>query len=567
MNHTSRFVDKKIPYRLIEILVVTLFFLILFLLLIRYVPSSPISSDIQLYHEIGIKGLKDPFVLNRYFHIYLQRLFTAIADSPIQGMGWFWAFLVSGTTVLVYFVSNKISKSAFLVGLIAVAFFVSSNVVPDFLGVTYVDVTAMFLGMVILACYVQSLNKKYWLILLGVAMFLGFKTKETTLPITAVLILFGWYQDKFDFKLYWGKVRLVLFGMLIGMLIFGVLNLIFVNDFLFGFRLIEIKAFIESYVPEPGISLAINSYDSWYYSFWLKYALLLFFFYVLSGYKTMRHNIFGIRILWLIPLAITFFILLSINDRWGFLSRFILPAIPIMCVLAAQFFDFTFPKGENRRALSKSGFILISFAVTLVLLISILVLSRMLRVDLSQIFFILILPIIFTLILSLIFISDGQLTLSILLVSLVLLGLAFPFGRNVLEIVETPSTQQDWIATARPIVEFSNLVIVTDTMVFCADPVVFDNIPVPIVKNIDELVGIFNIVIGSNASRSNFRFDKTDKMISQSISNQICTYILTLENIGEKNISNNGRDVVSIEGQNYLLKTSEPNPWLFYVLE
>lgn len=567
MNRTLNVVDKKISYKSIEILFVTLFFLILLLLLIRFVPSSPISSDIQLYHDIGIKGLKDPFVLNRYFHIYLQRFFTAIADSPTEGMGWFWAFLVSGTTVLVYFVSKKISKSDILVGLIAVAFFISSDVIPDFLGVNYVDVTAMFLGMVILACYVQSLDKKYWLILLGIVMFLGFKTKETTLPITAVIILFGWYQDKFDFKLYWVKVRLVLMGLLIGMLIFGVLNLIFVNDFLFGFRPKEIKAFIDSYVPEPGITLSLNSHDSWYYSFWLKHAFLLFFFYVLSGYKAMRRNNFGIRILWLIPLSVTFFILLSINNRWGFLGRFILPALPIMCVLAAQFFDFNLLKGTNRWTLSNASFSLVSFTVTLVLLTSILVWSRIFSVNLSQIFFVLILPILFTLILGLIFISDGQLILNILLVSLVLLGLAFPFGRNVLEIVETPTTYQDWIVTARPIFEFSNLVVVTEDMVFCADPVVFENMPVPIVKNIDELVGIFNIVIGSNASRSNFKFDHTDKMLSQYNSTEICTYILTHKNIGEKNLSNNGRNVVSIEGHNYLVNPSVDNEWLFYVLE
>ena len=86
--------------------------------------GGPIFSDEFLYLDVGLRNVSEPSYGNRYFHIYLQKLFVSILPTPLLGVRVFWSFLISLTTALVYFNARKLTdKSSVLHGLLAVAFF------------------------------------------------------------------------------------------------------------------------------------------------------------------------------------------------------------------------------------------------------------------------------------------------------------------------------------------------------------------------------------------------------------------------------------------------------------
>ena len=65
--------------------------------------GGPIFSDEFLYIDAGLRSFAEPSYGNRYFHIYLQKLFMALAPTPLQGVRIFWGFLIAVTAALIYF--------------------------------------------------------------------------------------------------------------------------------------------------------------------------------------------------------------------------------------------------------------------------------------------------------------------------------------------------------------------------------------------------------------------------------------------------------------------------------
>lgn len=545
-----------------EVVLVALAVIILFILFAQFVPASPNSSDIQLYHQIGLKSQKVPFVLNRYFHIYLQRLFMLVAKTPMQGFAWFWAFLYSSTIGLVYFVARKLNKKGSIVaGLLAVLFFVGAYFLPDIIGVSYVDVTAMFLGMLIVSSYLMSLdNKKAWLIVLGVFIFLGFKTKETTLPISAVILLLGWHQEKFDFKYWWSKVRWVLLGILIGVFVMGILNQIFVKDFLFGYRLSDIQEFIKTYIPESEIVYGNDIHENWYYSFWFKFALLSFVFYILSGVTNKKESSF-IRILWLTPLAVTLFILLTINNRWGFLTRFILPATPLLSALSVYFLDFDGDLKLGKHKISHIGGLGIAILVALLILGSTSLYAYLSGLNIPRMSGILFIPLVFSLLLGLMFVAKRNTVTNIVLIACVIAIMAFPLARNVKHFATVSGTQEQWRLTTGPLTAFSENIEVTKDMVFCYDYSTAPENSLTIIKNIDELNGIFDILMGSNTTRENYRYGTFENLLEEDNTTQPCTYILTTT----EQVSSHQEVVDTLLDQGYIQKQSADQSLHFYI--
>lgn len=527
-DNTKTMSEKK-NSNLLETVIVFLFFMSMVILLAKFVPASPNSSDIQLYYQIGLKGQKVPFVLNRYFHIYLQKIFTTIAPTALDGFAWFWAFLSASTMVLVYFVAKKVSTSNNIFnGILSVLFFIviyfSSEM--EIVGISYVDVTAMLLVMAIITIYLLSFEKKWWLILLGAVIFLGFKTKETTLPVSAIIVLFGWHSDKIVFKFWWSKVKYVLLGFAIGILLMAILNQILISDFLFGLRPSDIREYIITYVPESGFFYPNDIFENWYYSFWFKFSLFTFLLYILSGISNKSLETRR-RILWLIPLAITLFIILTINNRWGFLSRFILPAVPIMCALSPQFLSTNQPVIIRKKTLPPITTFSITLGATILILGILLLWSHLSGVNIGASYHLLIVPVLFTLILAYLFTFKRNPIIDILLWSFVLISITYPLYKNVKDIINTPIVHQEWQETTYPIRSFSKSINVHDNMIFCVDPQVFSNAPLTIVKNRDELFGIFDIIMNSSTKRENFRFNSSDFLSLTTNPENACSYILT----------------------------------------
>lgn len=99
-------ISKKIKF-----LVGLAIFSLSFILFYYGVPPSPISSDVLWYAQVGISGIEDPFILNRYFHVFLQRFFFEIAPSNLEGYRILWSLLVSLTLSLTFVGATTLSSS------------------------------------------------------------------------------------------------------------------------------------------------------------------------------------------------------------------------------------------------------------------------------------------------------------------------------------------------------------------------------------------------------------------------------------------------------------------------
>ncbi|MEA4811620.1 MAG: hypothetical protein VB108_03505 [Anaerolineaceae bacterium] len=545
-NLNSKNISKVFSW--LEPFLTLLVFIGLFIVVARSVPAAPNSTDVFLYHDIGLKGIKDPFVLNRYFHIYLQRLFTSLSATPLLGLRYFWSFLFSSTIALVYVLAHKVSgKNGPFFGALAVAFFLSTSFLTEITGIPLVDMTAMLLGMSIVTLYVYSLDEnkfqKTALILLGICMFFGFKSKETTIPISLVIIFLGWQNGKFNLATYWSKAKYVVIGVGLAIGLFGLINQIVLKDFFFGLRFTEFSSFFSTYVKRAGADYSENIYDNWVYGFWLTYALLPSVFYLLSGLWRKYKIPAEYRVLWLTPLAVTLFVIASVNNRYGINPRFILPAVPIVCALAPHIFqpDLLQDSCTSQSSMQNALFFITSLGLAGLGVFLIVSGSYSLNFDLVRTYSTVIMPVLLIILIGFLLYSRQNLLTSILSVSILIVILVFPASRNIKEILRVHENSSLFEETVKPIEEFQDSISPSENMLLCVDSSVFNKRPLALAKNSDELSGLFNIVTGSDTASGNFFIDnlmETKDLLEKK--DPLCTYILinsSMRDVFEKNDS------------------------------
>jgi predicted small integral membrane protein len=95
--------------------------------------GAPIFSDEYMYIDIGLRNYKEASYGNRYFHIYLEKLFMNLAHTPLQGVRIFWGFIIALTVVLIYYNARTFLRgSRPLHGILAAAFFLSFPLIVDY---------------------------------------------------------------------------------------------------------------------------------------------------------------------------------------------------------------------------------------------------------------------------------------------------------------------------------------------------------------------------------------------------------------------------------------------------
>ena len=230
-------------YPWVEIFFVSLFTLLFYSLLQKYIIPRTYHSDVIWYLEAAFHNLGD-FLLwvNRYAHVYFLKIFFLFSNDPFEVGKNYWVFMFTATTLLVYLNARLLTpRSKFLHGILAVGFFLSINVFSNTLGVPLVDYTSMLIVLTISLVYLSSLRRghtvKWLLILLGFLFFIAFKTKETAW--VSAILLFGLMFDEnntFNVESLKKNGLQVLIGGLIGGLLFIVLDGLLLKDPLFGLR-------------------------------------------------------------------------------------------------------------------------------------------------------------------------------------------------------------------------------------------------------------------------------------------------------------------------------------------
>jgi hypothetical protein len=365
--------------RFIEPGLIVLGFFGLYLPLAYFAPVGTFGGDVFSYMDIGINGTKDvSTAFNRYFHVFLQRIFMKTAVTPLAGAQHYWAFLISATCLMVYIDARAFSRrTRFIHGLLAVALFLSIEYFGLYAGITVVDLTAMMIVMVLVTIYLFSArngNHLKWLIaLLGFFFYLAFKTKETSLPFSILCLGLGFTDGGgFNWKGFVKNMLVLLAGFLAGMAIFAAWTWIVVGDPLFGLRPSEFMAYYVNYAAGRVWYGNPESNAEWYTFLFSSTLLLPAVLYIISGFKSKDLDP-AHRLIWLAPLLLLFFLDATVGNLFNLQERFAYPLMPLICLLGVQCLDFDFIDRSRERntaaALFAVGLIGILFVHVLFVLI------------------------------------------------------------------------------------------------------------------------------------------------------------------------------------------------------
>lgn len=484
-------------------------FIVLWQVLKRYVHAAPNSSDLLYYFEIGLKRLRDPFVLNRYFHIYLQKFFIELAPSPLLGLQNLWAFLMALTTVLVYSGARLVRReSSILTGLIAAAIFLALPAIGDITGVLYVDVTAMAMTALVLTLYFASLgftNGKQALLLglLGLVLALAYRTKETTLPSAVLLLGLFFEGNAFQFKPGLRKLLWVLLGVILGILLMGLFNHLVLKDFFFGLRLSDYSEYFNTYVDRAIVDLDARTYEDWYRFFFLGSHQLAFLLYIISGIRAVKQLSFDRRIAWLAPLACIFFVIVSIGNRYTYETRFVLPVLPGVAMLAPQ---FLVELDGKKKSVAQYAFAALSVLLALGVVLGVKAWGDAQGLETALFFSQFVNSILLTLLLAALFTVDRQRWGQFILLGLLAANLVRPLGSNLLTLFRNQYNYQIFQSSTSPFATFKGAIRPDPEMRFFIQDAAMPTDYLSITKNRAELQALFDLYFDTNLKRDNFVF-------------------------------------------------------------
>lgn len=318
-----------------------LVFIFLFIAVFLPFTGGPKTWDELLYLNLSLNTEANPIILFRYTHIYFQKIFIAVFSSDvILASKIFWLFLCGTTAWIIARVSYKLSGS-FIAPVVALYFFFMQNLVfQKYPGVTYADFTVMFFGTLMLSIYYGSKSDKIKLSTLTFLFVLVFKCKETSAPfiLLPLTVLFKMLRNK-EFR----SLTTTLYGGLAALLLFILLDAIFLKDPLFSVapRSFSARAGFDLFVPFE------RTTDNWF-GYILKSTLLMpFIFYLV--YLTDTGKSFYDTIVSFVPIFILLLLIVSmISGSWGIEDRYVLPAIPYLCIFGGIAFTRPlYPSNEN----------------------------------------------------------------------------------------------------------------------------------------------------------------------------------------------------------------------------
>ncbi len=353
-------------FLLAEIIISAAVFILLGIFLAKYA-GGPIYYDEVMYINHGLLNVKDPFIINRYTHIFFQKLFVEIADRPLEGVKAYWGFLVAGSAALTYVISRLTTKTSNILHAgISTLLYLTIPLLSVYSGNTSVDLTAgIFLGLTVvlyILCFRQPGKPVYLLSLMGLAFFLAFRSKETTLASAVLLIGFLFDgEGGINVRLCLKRLGYFMIGLLAGVVLFMLLNGLLLKDAWFGLRLSEYFQFKKTYI-DRNIGEESKAVANWFTGFFLESTPYIFLAYLFSGIKLLKKQPPSMRLPWLIPLKLIVILSVIIGfSSWGVIGRHVFPILPLVCAFAPQLIVFDFPR--NKKEFSWLAFSMLAAAL------------------------------------------------------------------------------------------------------------------------------------------------------------------------------------------------------------
>lgn len=518
----------------IEVVMVVAAFILFYQFLAKYITGGIFSSDVLSYMNLGLNNIKNTNVLNRYVHIFIQKLFLETATNPLVGERNYWSFLVAATAALTYWNARQLfNRRSIIRSMIAVLIYLSINLFLQFSANVMPDFSVMLMVNIFLSIYLASINKdnrsKALLLILGAVFYLAFKTKETSLfPLIILLPGVGFIGNCFDLPLFKKNALLFLIGFLIGVLSFAFLSGLILKDPFWGLRLGEIKAFISTVIGGvKGRPYAEQVDLNLYSSFLLGSITFPFVFYLLSGTTITSEVNIPRRLVWLMPLAAIAFIIPIVRVSWG--GRFFAPIIPIISILGSGLINEDVLV-RNKVVIFKTGlWVFLGLVMYAGMRIGMRYILPPLGFEPFYVFNVIMNPLFFTAFLAVLFLVPRSsyfrnlillLTLLILTIPIIIINFKTaiydPLSSNNISFSQYQELTYPFKAFSGEIEYSPDMRLATSTNVW----------PSYITKNIDEFMCLFNVYFGAGATRASIIFsDDLDQLISQA-RDQDFNYIL-----------------------------------------
>ncbi|HWY37252.1 MAG TPA: hypothetical protein VNY73_01745 [Bacteroidia bacterium] len=304
-----------------------LLFIICFIAALLPFTGGPKTWDELLYLDLSLNPKAMPIVLFRYTHIYFQKLFLLFfSGNVLLASKVFWLFLVGTSAWLIFRLTYLLSGKNLAAPFIAVYFFfMQSLVFQKYVGVTYADFTVMFFGVCMLSLYYTGLSDKVKLFCLSFLFVLAFKTKETSapfilLPIAIFLQAVKEHGLKFILHAITGGISAIL--------LFILLDAVFLKQPFFSLS-------PSSFSARASFDLFTEferTQDNWM-SYILRSTLLVpFIFYLKTLFESKDKTIYE-QLVYIVPMFVILLLVISmISGNWGIEDRYVLPAIPYICI-------------------------------------------------------------------------------------------------------------------------------------------------------------------------------------------------------------------------------------------
>jgi hypothetical protein len=321
------------------------------------------GSDMLNYLDVGLRRVGDPFIANRYTHVYALRAATILAGSSLAGMRLFSGSVAGLSMLLIYISARRLTRQSNAAnGLIAVLISLTLPLLMRLVLAPLVDTTLMVLVLATVALYVRAIqdsqSRRWVVIALGVVFVLASRTKEVGWVLLILLPGLGFgAEGEFEWPELLRSLRRFIIGLAIGILVTIAANAVFIGSPFFGYRLADIRELIRLWSaivgtetePAPSISQLILG-ESW------PLAML----FAIAGIWFGRALHKAIRLVWLLPLLMLAFLLVATTrDAWTIVPRGFLAGFAVMSVLASRAFQVRLPitRPSIRQTLIAAGVI------------------------------------------------------------------------------------------------------------------------------------------------------------------------------------------------------------------
>lgn len=340
-----------------------------------YYAGGPITWDEMYYMYLSLFPAQESSLLNRYFHIYLQRFFLLMSGwDPFQGAKLFSTFQIFTTAIFLFLSTYKItpSQNKFIriaAGTSALVAYFAFPYILDYPGVTYVDYTIMLLGSIFIYLYLfaRERPRNYLFILLGFIFFLSLKTKEVGICLGVFLFDKELYFHQQQKKNIFQTILMFALGLLVGMLVIALLDYYFLGDLFYSFHISNWQVLLSYNTLARDMYDFVDLFGSMAKSgviYYLLFSLFSMWMLKKNNLKNTAHEF-----LWVYCIIVLAFHLLSaISGARMIVVRFFVVLAPVFAMLCSQII-----LGINE--IDKKKFALFLFLMVISTFVSILVIG------------------------------------------------------------------------------------------------------------------------------------------------------------------------------------------------